>query len=1075
VSDLHSWSSEQVAVSDRSNGTPTKALMTIAAQDVQLSSPTPRTPGGTRHVAHNELWGKTFMDQRHERLPSSLAAQSLPPREAGSDLLEPLHSFGVSSGSPLLDICIRGKHVFAAEGGEEGCIGVWDMRRWEFLNRSRKQNGSILALTLAERDEFLIASVSNNSVVVWDISNPEEGLVSVARLWCPPIGHLLCLHMSSDGLLILGSQDASVRCASFPIRDFLATRDAFGSCREPRVSILSCASDLGDWDSDACGSPRAPEASLLKVPPESGVQLDLEERESSSEQKKCPAGQVYSIRQCNVQLRKGRKASGRGRGKCALDFSRSATHCGFVFAVARCGDYLCSGGGDGIVKVWHTETLNLAFQLVGHRGSVLALVADDRNTAFSGGTDGTVRVWDLELAACRRTLAGRSDVLALALSPAAIAIGYAVGEVHIVDLSSYRVLQRLRASPHPVLCIDIDPDDGLIVCGSSKGEFAAWRLPVLRCKRKPISLASPAFSSSFTNSPVNSLQAKASTGLNGSSLSDDKIEANAGNNIDHSKLRQASTAAREGLGVLPSKLVQVLGTDVEGGGLNVESSESLNAAQHAPGEFDFPADEGFMLNLLQDYISIPSISASAALHEECWNAARFTAGLMESLGCQVKLTTSPAHPCGLPVVLARFSSNSNASGIVPISSDPSAAGGAKGAGQCVVIYGHYDVAYAEKSNWDSDPFHMAGRDGYLYGRGASDNKGPIIAAALAARAVQLRGELKTDVVFILEGEEESGLSLRQRGFPAVVEANMHWFEGCRGILICNNYWIDDEKPCLTYGMRGVIDAEVWVSGGSKDLHSGVDGGAIDEPMNDVVALLASLRGEKGDVLVPGLTAGVREDDAGEESRREQVHFAVDRYRDAIGVARVVSDRSSEVLRVRWSKPCISVSSIESTNKARVFRKIPNAVVGRLSLHYVPDQDGQELEEVLKAHLAAVFAARGSSNRLRVLVKQTSTWWMGDLKEPIFCLARRALRQVWGEEPQLVREGGSYGGVTSFLEDTLRAPAVHLPLGQASDAAHLPNERIRVHNLVGCPPVAPCTVNAQVSQRPCSFTATTNVC
>ena len=150
--------------------------MTIAAQDVQLSSPTPRTPGGTRHVAHNELWGKTFMDQRHERLPSSLAAQSLPPREAGSDLLEPLHSFGVSSGSPLLDICIRGKHVFAAEGGEEGCIGVWDMRRWEFLNRSRKQNGSILALTLAERDEFLIASVSNNSVVVWDISNPEEGL-----------------------------------------------------------------------------------------------------------------------------------------------------------------------------------------------------------------------------------------------------------------------------------------------------------------------------------------------------------------------------------------------------------------------------------------------------------------------------------------------------------------------------------------------------------------------------------------------------------------------------------------------------------------------------------------------------------------------------------------------------------------------------------------------------------------------------------------------------------------------------------------------------------------------------------
>jgi len=364
-----------------------------------------------------------------------------------------------------------------------------------------------------------------------------------------------------------------------------------------------------------------------------------------------------------------------------------------------------------------------------------------------------------------------------------------------------------------------------------------------------------------------------------------------------------------------------------------------------------------------------------------------------------------------------------------------------------VIYGHYDVAYAEKSNWDSDPFTLHGRDGYLYGRGASDNKGPILAAALAARAVQQRGELETDVVFIIEGEEESGLSLPQRGFPAVVEANLHWFRGCRGILICNNYWIDDATPCLTYGMRGVIDAEIWVSGGRKDLHSGVDGGAVDEPMSDVVALLGSLRGEKGNVLVPGLTARVRVADAAEEKRLAEVAFSVDCYRDSLGVAKVVSDKSEEVLRARWSEPCISVSSIESTNKARVFRKIPNAVVGRLSLHYVPDQDGAELELLLKAHLAKVFHERGSSNKLRVLVKQTSAWWVGDLQKPIFCLALQALRLVWGQQPQLVREGGSYGGVTTFLEDILAAPAVHLPLGQASDNAHLPNERIRVHNLV----------------------------
>ena len=187
-----------------------------------------------------------------------------------------------------------------------------------------------------------------------------------------------------------------------------------------------------------------------------------------------------------------------------------------------------------------------------------------------------------------------------------------------------------------------------------------------------------------------------------------------------------------------------------------------------------------------------------------------------------------AKAMDLPIVIARLAANSisgnSISGGSRSSSLPGTPSSSKG---CVVIYGHYDVAFAHIDNdWNSDPWELTGRDGFLFGRGVSDDKGPVLASLFAAKELHDAGKLGVDVVFVIEGEEESGYSLDERSFPGIIAENKHWFEGCKAVVISNNYWVDNERPCLTYGMRGVIDLEMWVHGPKRDLHAGVDGGAV---------------------------------------------------------------------------------------------------------------------------------------------------------------------------------------------------------------------------------------------------------
>jgi len=249
------------------------------------------------------------------------------------------------------------------------------------------------------------------------------------------------------------------------------------------------------------------------------------------------------------------------------------------------------------------------------------------------------------------------------------------------------------------------------------------------------------------------------------------------------------------------------------------------------------------------------------------------------------------------------------------------------------------------------------------------------------------------------------------------------------ILVSNSTWISEDKPCITYGLRGVVHCSVEISSGREDLHSGVDGGAAAEPMQDMVKVLASLsEGEK--VLVPGFYDSVRPQSEDEMKLYQQLSS--------------VTGKPAAFFMSRWREPSLSIHSLEVSGPGNAT-VIPATVKAKVSLRIVPDQDLSAVAEALRDHLSASFNRIKSPNHFTVEINNATDWWLGDVDGPWFKALEGAIRDEWGVEPLRIREGGSIPSVP-FLEKEFGCRALHLPLGQSSDRAHLPEERISLTNL-----------------------------
>lgn len=403
--------------------------------------------------------------------------------------------------------------------------------------------------------------------------------------------------------------------------------------------------------------------------------------------------------------------------------------------------------------------------------------------------------------------------------------------------------------------------------------------------------------------------------------------------------------------------------------------------------------EDMMFASLREFVSYKTVSSRPEFVEDCRRGASFLCNLFKRLGAQVHML-SRDDQIHNPVVCAIFSGKRE-----PADHR-----------KRILFYGHYDVVPADRnaeSKWTTDPFQVEGVNGYWYGRGVSDNKGPTMAALFAVTDLLQAKQLENDVIFLIDGEEESG----SRGFQEAVAENKSLIGKVDYILLANSYWLDDETPCLTYGLRGVLHATVCVDSMYPDLHSGVDGSyMVDEPLSDLTRLLSTLKGPRNKIMVPHFYDSILPLTAAEEARYEDITKILSRRNPEAGTV----DQLKAGLMARWREPNLTIHRYKVSGLDGSI--VSGHASATISFRLVPGQEVDDIIVALKEFLGHQFAQLDSRNSLSIKIDNTAEPWLGDPNNQIFQTLEEAIIKVWG----LSDSAGEHTRVKEAREDSLEA-------------------------------------------------------
>ncbi|KAI8913618.1 hypothetical protein EDD86DRAFT_187496 [Gorgonomyces haynaldii] len=437
---------------------------------------------------------------------------------------------------------------------------------------------------------------------------------------------------------------------------------------------------------------------------------------------------------------------------------------------------------------------------------------------------------------------------------------------------------------------------------------------------------------------------------------------------------------------------------------------------------------------LAEAVSIKSVSASAEHRPFVHQMGHWIESHLKRLGAHVELRhpgkqTLQGVTVDLPpIVLGRYGS------------DPKK--------KNVLVYGHYDVQPALfEDGWNTDPWTLTEVDGKLFGRGATDDKGPVISWMWVIEIYQKLGlELPVNLIMCFEGMEESG----SEGLDAIIfqEADK-FFKDTDCVCISDNYWLGTTKPCLTYGLRGVSTFHLTVSGPGRDLHSGVFGGTVHEPMTDLIKLMGTLVETDGKIRIPGIYDTVAPVTDEERKIYDNIEFQLSDIHNAAAATNTIHDKTSDALMARWRFPTLSLHGIEGAYYAPGDKTvIPAKVIGKFSIRTVPNQEPAEISRLVEAHCKAEFAKLKTKNTMTIATGHAGKWWVADPNTWSFVAARKAVEKIFKVTPDLTREGGSIP-VTLTFQEALKKSVLLLPMGRADDGAHSINEKLdRVNYIEG---------------------------
>ncbi|KAF8749840.1 CNDP dipeptidase [Rhizoctonia solani] len=313
----------------------------------------------------------------------------------------------------------------------------------------------------------------------------------------------------------------------------------------------------------------------------------------------------------------------------------------------------------------------------------------------------------------------------------------------------------------------------------------------------------------------------------------------------------------------------------------------------------------------------------------------------------------------------------------------------------------------------------------LYGRGSTDDKGPLMAWINVLEAHKASGtELPVNLKMCFEGMEESG----SEGLDDLIKAEAgsgKFFHGVDCVCISDNYWLNDTTPCLTYGLRGISYFKVTISGPAHNLHSGLYGNCVHEPMTNLVQVFSKLVDSQGKILIPKINELVDKLTPDERARYEKMDYSIEDIDKAVGASIALSDDKVDVLMAGCVTQCGS---------------------GKFSLRLVPSMTPEVVDSIVKRYIEYEFGLLNSKCKLTVEALSGGKPYLTDPNHWNFVAASNATQAIYGKEPNLTREGGSIP-VTLTFADALNVNVLLLPMGRGSDGAHSTNEKLDLSNYI----------------------------
>lgn len=423
------------------------------------------------------------------------------------------------------------------------------------------------------------------------------------------------------------------------------------------------------------------------------------------------------------------------------------------------------------------------------------------------------------------------------------------------------------------------------------------------------------------------------------------------------------------------------------------------------------------LDVLKELLRIPSVSADPAFKESVDAAGKSVMDTLAAAG----LKTEWIETDGPGLVYAETP---------PVPGKPVA-----------LVYGHYDVQPPDPLDlWVTPPFEPTERDGNLYARGATDDKGQMLTHVQSVAAWLATGQpLPIQVKFLIEGEEEVG-SEQLEDYLKKPEAAEKL--ACDVVVISDSTQYAEGQPAITYGLRGIAYFELHFFGPKQDLHSGAFGGAVNNPANALSKFLASMINDAGQIQLPGFYDNVRPLEQAERDMWAGLNFSDSEFAEQLGVPGLLGEEGYSSLERRWARPTFDIHGLWSGYQGEGGKTIiPAKASAKISFRLVPDQTPEQVAVQLQQF---VDDNTPPGIRIEVVDLHGGPGVVVDPNSPYVGAAQDAIQEAFEQPAVLIREGGSIPIVASMV-DCLGADVLLLGWGLDDDGAHSPNEKFKIQD------------------------------